>query len=459
MVVDEPSALETNPVDLPPEIVATLATFAPLFSDRTWTKAQILAVGALLAVGSRTVCSVLRIMGKGQEAHFTNYHRVLNRDAWSCLAAGQILLGLIVAIIPQDWPIVLAADDTIERRGGRRIKARGCYRDPIRSSRKHVVKCFGLKWVALMILVPVPWSQRVWALPVLTTLCWPEGTARRATHKTSVDLARQLVLQVRRWLPERRLILVLDGGFAAIELVLACQRRQITMICRLRLDAALYHPPGPQPPGKRGPKPKKGPRQRRLAEWANRKDTPWQEVEVDWYGGRRKVMRVFSRTGLWHRRGQDPVAIRYILARDPEGEQSDAAYFCTDERFLPEEILKYVVQRWSVEVTFEEARAQLGLETQRQWSDLAIARTTPVLLGLFSIVTLLAVQWHRSGLLVAERTAWYEKDSPTFSDCMRLVRQQIWRSRILGPSTEAADVIRLPQPLLEALVHGLSSVA
>ena len=458
-MVDEPSALETNPVDLPPEIIALLATFAPLFSDRTWTKAQILAVGAILATGSRTVCSVLRIMGKGQEAHFTNYHRVLNRDAWSCLAAGQILLGLIVAIIPQNRPIVLAADDTIERRGGRRIKARGCYRDPIRSSRKHVVKCFGLKWVALRILVPVPWSQRVWALPFLTTLCWPEGTARRATHKTSVDLARQLVLQVRRWLPERRLILVLDGGFAAIELVRACQRHQITMICRLRLDAALYHPPGPQPPGQRGPKPKKGPRQRRLAEWANRKDTPWQEVEVDWYGGRRKVMRVFSRTGLWHRRGQDPVAIRYILARDPEGEQSDAAYFCTEERFLPEEILKYVVQRWSVEVTFEEARAQLGLETQRQWSDLAIARTTPMSLGLFSIVTLLAVQWHRSGLLVAERTAWYEKDSPTFSDCMRLVRQQIWRSRIMGPSTETADVIQLPQPLLEALVHGLSSVA
>ena len=87
----------------------------------------------------------------------------------------------------------------------------------MRSSRKHVVKCFGLKWVALMILVPVPWSQRVWALPVLTTLCWPEGTGRRAAHKTSIDLARQMVLQVRRWLPERELILVLDGGFAAVD--------------------------------------------------------------------------------------------------------------------------------------------------------------------------------------------------------------------------------------------------
>ena len=444
-------------MDLPPEMVAILAAFAPLFSDCVWAKAQLLAVGAILATGPRTVCSVLRIMGLGQERHFTNYHRVLNRDAWSCLAAGQILLGLILALIPSDWPIVLAADDTIERRGGRRIKARGCYRDAVRSSRGHLVRCFGLKWIVLTVLVPVPWSQRVWALPLLTTLSWPEGAGRRPTHKTSLDWTRQMILQVRRWLPERTLILTVDGGFAAVPLARACQHHQVVMICRLRLDAALYDPPGPQPPGKRGPKPKKGQRQRRLADWATDSDTPWDRIEVDWYGGQRKAMQVFTGTGLWYTRGQDPVAIRYVLARDPEGELSDAAYFCTDERFGSEEILKYVVQRWSVEVTFEEARAHLGLETQRQWSDLAIARTTPVLLGLFSLVTLLAVQWHQAGLLVAERTAWYEKESPTFSDCMRLVRQQIWQSRIMGPSSEGADGLQLPLPLVEALVHGLSS--
>jgi DDE superfamily endonuclease len=446
-------------VDLPPEIVALLAAFAPLFSDRAWVKAQLLAVGAILATGGRTVCAVLRIMGKSHERHFTNYHRVLNRDAWSCLAAGQILLGLIVAVIPRDWPIALAADDTIERRSGRRIRAKGCYRDPVRSSRKHVVKCFGLKWVALMTLVPVPWSDRVWALPVLTTLCWPEGAGRRPAHKTSIDWTRQMVLQVRRWLPERELILVLDGGFAAVDLARACQRHQVTMICRLRLDAALYHPPGPRPPGRRGPKPKKGPRQRRLTEWVGRSDTPWVEIDVTWYGGHRKPMRVFSRTGLWHRRGQDPVAIRYVLARDPEGKQPDAAYLCTDERFLPEEILRYVVQRWSVEVTFEEARAHLGLETQRQWSDLAIARTTPVLLGLFSLVALAALRCHEAGLLSPERTAWYAKEEPTFSDCLRLIRARIWQVRISGASAGEADMIQLPRGIFEAVIHGLAAAA
>jgi hypothetical protein len=446
-------------MDLPPEMVAVLAAFAPLFSDRVWIKAQTLAVGAILATGNRTVCSALRIMGLSHERHFTNYHRVLNRDAWSCLAAGQVMLALIVAVIPHDWPIVLAADDTIERRRGRRIRAKGCYRDPVRSSRKHVVKCFGLKWVALMVLVPVPWSQRFWALPFLTTLSWPEGAGRRGSHKTSIDWTRQMVLQVRRWLPERQLLLVTDGGFAAVELARACQRHRVVMICRLRLDAALYHPPEPQPPGKRGPKPKKGLRQRRLTEWVGRCDTPWELLEIPWYGGQCKLMQVFSRTGLWHRRGQDPVAIRYVLARDPEGQQPDAAYFCTDERFEPEEILKYVVQRWSVEVTFEEARAHLGLETQRQWSDLAIARATPVLLGLFSVVTLAALRCSEAGLLSAEQTAWYAKPEPTFSDCLRLVRGRIWQARISGTSEDEAEMIQLPRSLVEAVIQGLSIAA
>jgi hypothetical protein len=244
-----------------------------------------------------------------------------------------------------------------------------------------------------------------------------------------------------------------------VELARACQRHRVTMICRLRLDAAVYHPPGPRPPGRRGPTPKKGPRQRRLTEWGRRSDTPWQEVVVDWYGGRRKPVQVFSRAGLWHRRGCDPVAIRYVLARDPEGVQSDAAYFCTDEHFGPEGILRYVVQRWSLEVTFEEARAHLGLETQRQWSDLAIARTTPVLLGLFSVVALAARRCHEAGLLAAEQTAWYAKPEPTFSDCLRVVRVRIWQARIRNTSEGAADVIELPRSLVEAVIQGLSTAA
>ncbi len=447
-------------MSLPPEIVILWAHFAPLFSQPVAAQARVLLIGTLLARGPRTVTAALRIMGLSQETHFTNYHRVLNRAAWSARLASRILLGLIVrSLIPNDWPIVLGADDTIERRGGRRIKARGCYRDAVRSSRKMVVKCFGLKWVSMMVLVQPPWSRQVHALPVMTALCWPEATSKRPTHKTAIDCVRQMVVQMRRWFPDREIVLVLDGGYAAVKLAHACRRQHVALICRLRLDAGLYDPPPAPVPGRRGPKPKKGARQLKLTERAGRGDTPWQEHELEWYGGQRRRMRLFSHTGSWYTPGQDPVAIRYVLVRDPEGELADAAYLCTDEGMLPQQIVEYMARRWAVEVTFEEARAHLGLEARRQWSDRAIARTTPVLLGLYSLVILAASSCHERGLLSPDQTARYPKEEPTFSDCLRLVRERIWRERISPGSCEDGDLIQLTRSVLDASIHSLAAAA
>jgi DDE superfamily endonuclease len=445
---------------LPPEMIVLLAPFAQLFSDRVWLHAQVLVVGAILAPGKRTVSSCLRVMGLGWEGHFTNYHRVLNRAQWSALQASRILLGLLVrVVVPPGATIVLGADDTVERRSGRQIKAKGCYRDAVRSSRKHVVKCFGLKWVSMMLLVPVPWSARVWALPFLTVLCWPPKSRHQRRHKTSVDWVRQMVKQTRRWLPGRLLVLVVDGGFAAVVLARACVASQVTLVSRLRLDAALYHPPTPPAPGKRGRKPAKGTRQRTLKVWAARADTPWQETTLDWYRGKRKRLWVFSRTALWYTPGVAPVALRFVLVRDPEGKLPDAAFFCTDVHAPPEQILHWVVMRWAVEVTFEEARAHLGVETQRQWSDLAIARTTPVLLGLFSLVTVLALHLCPSGQVPVETTAWYHKAEPTFSDCLTLVRRQLWRARYFVNSAAPAEYVQLSREAFAVLLNDLPLAA
>jgi hypothetical protein len=445
---------------LPPEMIVLLAPFAQLFSDRVWLHAQVLVLGAILAPGNRTVSSCLRVMGLAWEEHFTNYHRVLNRAQWSALQAGKILLGLLVqVVVPSGVTLVLGADDTVERRSGRQIKAKGCYRDAVRSSRKHVVKCFGLKWVSMMVLIPIPWATRVWALPFLTVLCWPPKSRHQRRHKTSVDWVRQMLKQTRRWLPGRLLVLVVDGGFSAVALARACVASQVTMVSRLRLDAALYHPPTPPPPGKRGRKPAKGQRHRSLKVWAARADTPWRAATVDWYRGERKVLWVFSRPALWYTPGQTPVAIRFVLVRDPKGKLQDAAFFCTDLHATPEQILGWVVMRWSVEVTFEEARAHLGLETQRQWSDQAIARTTPVLLGLFSLVTVLTLRLCPSGQVPVETTAWYHKAEPTFSDCLTLVRRHLWRARYCVNSASPAEYVQLPREAFEILLNDLPLAA
>src|SRR6266498_5223997 len=192
--------------DLPEAIITVLRHFELLFSERVWEWAKILLVGAILAPGKRTVTSVLRVMGLSQERQFQTFHRVLNRDSWSSRMLSRILLGLLLrAFMPADQPVVMGLDDHIERRRGAKIAAKGIYRDPVRSSKSFFVKTSGLRWVCLMLLAPIPWAQRVWALPFLTVLAPSERyhQEREMAHKTLTDHARQMIVQVRRWLPER----------------------------------------------------------------------------------------------------------------------------------------------------------------------------------------------------------------------------------------------------------------
>jgi hypothetical protein len=237
-------------------------------------------------------------------------------------------------------------------------------------------------------------------------------------------------------------------------LALACVQNQVVMVSRLRWDAALYHQPGPQPPGKRGPKPTRGKRQRSLQGWAERADTPWEDVAVNWYGGQRKELWVFAHTALWYTPGVPPVEIRFVIVADPERKLRLEAFFCTDLQATPVQILEWVIMRWSVEVTFEEARAHLGFETQRQWSDHAIARTTPVLLALFLLVTVLALRLSQGAQVPVPATAWYHKVEPTFVDCLTLVRRHLWRARYFVNSAAEAERIQLPPEAFELLLTG-----
>jgi len=255
---------------LPPDVQLVLSAFAPVFSAPVGQNAFILAVGTILCIGKRTVTSALRVMGLKDEKHFTNYHRVFNRAKWHALVGAKILLGLLICIIPASWPLIIGVDETIERRKGKRIKAKGSYRDAVRSSQNKVVNCFGLKWISMMAIVPLPWSKRPWALPFLTVLA-PSKTyneSRKKRHKTTVDWTCQMIKQVRRWLPYQAIVLAGDGAYAAVKLALCCTGLAVPvcLTSRLRLDACLYDFPPPPQPGKRGPKPKKGKKQTPLSE-------------------------------------------------------------------------------------------------------------------------------------------------------------------------------------------------
>jgi hypothetical protein len=450
--------------DLPVAIIQVLRPFEWAFSERVWEWAKILLIGAILAPGIRTVTAALRVMGLRQERQFQNYHRVLNRAKWSSRTVSQILLGLLVrAFVPVGEPVVLGLDDHIERRRGAKIAAKGIYRDAVASSKSFFVKTSGLRWVSMMLLTPIPWAKRVWALPFLTVLApserYHEERGRR--HKKLTDWARQMITQVRRWLPERALVVVADSSYAVLELLASCAGlpTPVTMVTRLRLDAALYDPAPPREKGKKGAPRKKGERQPSLAHRLLERATVWETLTVRWYGGTTRQVDLASGRAVWYHSGLPVVPIRWVLIRDPLGKFDAQALLSTDQSNAATQIVEWFVLRWQVEVTFEEARAHLGVETQRQWSDLAIVRTTPALLALFSLITLFAHQLLQRQEMPVRQAAWYQKAVPTFSDTLAYVRQQLWPVSISWMSGAKPDVVIIPKALFERLTDTLAFAA
>jgi hypothetical protein len=353
-------------------------------------------------------------------------------------------------------------DDSIERRRGKRISAKGIYRDPVRSSRSFFVKTSGLRWLSLRLLSPMPWAGRVWALPFLTVLAPSQRYCeeRGLRHKTLTDWARQITLQARRWLPGREIVLRGDSSFAVLDRLVALLRHDVIGVTRLRLDAALYEPAPPRQPDAKGRPRKKGKRLPSLAQVLVDASTGWQPVTLsNWYGTPERCLEICSQTAVWFHSGQTPLPIRWVLLRDPPGQFEPQALLCTDPMRDPLCVIGWFVQRWTVEVTFREVRDHLGFESQRQWSDPAIARTTPCLLGLFSLVALFASQLAPRTRCAVWTAAWYCKQQPTFADALAAVRREIWKAQGLSISRAIPDMQKLPRRLRDGVTYALCYAA
>jgi len=433
--------------------------FAPLFSKPVFEKVKVLIVGAILSPASRTVTNALRVMGLSEEKHFLKYHRVLARDRWSSLLAGKILLNLLLKVFGVSDEIVIGFDEHLERRRGGRIKAKGIYRDAVRSSDSFFVKASGLRWLSFMLLAEVPFAKRVWGLPFLTILCPSERyhKERGIRHRRLTERARQAILWIWKWLPDRELIFVGDASFAALDLLNAV-REKVVMVTRLRMDAALYEAAEKLEKRAIGRPRKKGKRLANLTEVVNDEATKWETVLVNWYGVEREIL-LASGTCVWFHVGKEAVPIRWVIVRDPRGVFETQAVLCTKQRAEAKQIVEWYLRRWQVEVTFEESRRHLGIETNRQFSDKAIKRTTPCLFGMFSLVAMMAQELSRGGNLKIRRAAWYEKEVATFSDAIGCVRQQIWESRSFQTSKTEWEMIKIPRSFLETLTETLCFAA
>jgi hypothetical protein len=450
---------------LPPKMVQVLTPFALLFSKRVWQHAQVLLIGAILAPGRRTVSSALRAMGLDQEKRFHRYHRVLSRASWSSREASHVLLGLLVkAFVPEGDPLVVGIDETLERRWGKKIAAKGVYRDPVRSTHENFVKSCGLRWICVMLLVEIPWAARVWALPFLSALAPSEryAAARGRRHKKITEWAWQLLLVVRQWYPQREIVAVADRAYASLKLLNHCRRLRnpITFVSRLRLDAALYEPAPPRHPGQRGRPRLKGERLPNLSVVAEDPNTVWKPTTIaSWHGERERKVEIASETAVWYSTGLFAVPLRWVMVRDPQGQFKTQALLCTNLNADPQRIVSWFVMRWQLEVTFQEVRRHLGFETQRQWSDLAIRRTTPALLGLFSLVTLFAHGRMREAADAFRQAAWYHKSHPTFADALALVRKELWAQEPFYGLLADTETVKIPRVFMERLTDALCYAA
>jgi DDE superfamily endonuclease len=439
-------------------ILAVLDAFRPEFSPRTWTKVVTLVLGTITARGRRTVTAALRQMGLHDEPNFSSYHQVFNRAAWSPRRLARRLLGAaIAAFVPKGVGLSFAIDETLERRWGKKIRIRGHYRDPLASSKERSVAASGIRWIVLALVVNVPWASRPWALPILSLPAPTPKVSQKLgrRHRTIAERARQMIACLRRWLPGVALTVVGDSAYSVIELGLACRRRDVRLIAPLRLDARLFTPAPPKVPGKPGRPRVAGDRLPNLDLVLADPKTAWSRVAVRWYDGSDRDLEIVSGTALWYHSGMDPLPIRWVLTRDPAGQLEPRAYFSTRPEDEPAAIPAEFVKRWPIEVTFEEARAHLGVETQRQWSDLAIERQTPCLLGLYSLMALIGRALHESSPIAIRTAAWYPKAEASFSDVLAAVRRECWGFLDIRTSPRDPSCAEIPRSHLDRLLNAV----
>jgi hypothetical protein len=442
---------------LPQAIIAVLAPFRPLFTAPTWRKLMTLLTGTLLAHGRRTVCSALRFSGEQRNENWSQYHHVLNRARWSPLACSQCLLLLIVeTLVPKDAPITIAIDETLERRWGPQISKRGNFRDSALSSHKRSVSSNGLRWIVMAVVVTPGWTKQSWSLPFLavfsTAPAFAEAAGKR--HKTIAMWAGQMVSAVHRWLPGRDISVLGDGAYSCLALGLHCAHRKVSLITPAEFDYAFHDALLPVEQRPKGGKPRiVGTRQPTLDQVLIDPTTRWEEKEIEWYGQGKQTIQWCSMTAWWHRAKLPPLPIRWVLIRDPTGKHKPKALLCTDQDACALTIILTFMKRWSLESTFEEAHAHLGIQTQRQWSDLAIERTTPLLLCTYSFVTLIGTHLALHEAIIVEQAAWYRKSAATFHDVLAAVRLQIWKLQINPTSPRDPAVGLLPHSVLDRLLY------
>jgi len=366
-------------LSLPHAAEPLVSNFSIAFTRPTYQRFILLLVGSIVTSGRRTVSRILWTIRSLVQGHPCSYHRFFSQARWSLWPLAKVLVLSVAALVPMDEPIMVAGDDTVAEHNGRKIWGKACHRDAVHSGRRWTVRKWGHRWVVLAILVKLPFASRRWALPVLCALYVPPAMSKsqKRRHKVPSQLAQSLLASLMHWLPQRRFIFLGDGHFSGHELAdFAHRHRQrLTLIGRLRRNARLFDKPPkaslrrrcgrPQRKGKQLPSPGE-----QVASARPHK------LKVRWYGSTHRRVGVVSGKGIWYR-GPLLAPIRWVCVQDPINKRSDF-FYSTDQKLSSRQIIELYAARWSLEVTFQECKQHLGLESPHQRTRRSVLRAAPI---------------------------------------------------------------------------------
>ena len=446
---------------IPPLAQPLLLAFAATFTHPTFQRWLLLLVAAILTPGGHTISNLLRTVSLLAAGQPSSYHRVFSHRRWAVWGVGRALAGFILTHGVPEGPVYVAGDDTVDEHPGRKVFGKARHRDPVRSSHSFTAYRWGHKWVVLSILVKFSFATRPWALPVLVVLYrseeWNRKHGRR--HKTPATLMRQLLAVLIHWFPERHLIFAGDGSYGTHDLARFAhqQRRHLTVVSRFYPNANLYAPPpavlGKPKAGRPRQKGAKQPAPQQVVAGAKRR-----RMTVGWYGGTTRKVEVVSGTAHWYKGGQGLVAVLGVFVHDLTGTHRDEYFFTTAVKMPRPQLVETYTGRGSIETTFQELRAYLGLETTRGRTQATVRRAAPCLFGLFSVVALLyallPARYSRGGYVL-----WSGKSEVTFSDAITAVRRWVWVEWVFVTCGHKQAFTKLPRPLRAVLLYALAPAA
>jgi hypothetical protein len=434
-------------------------SLAGAFTRPTFLRFVVLGLAAILTIGCRTVCNLLRTLGALAPGHPSSYHRFFSKRRWSSWRLARALTTWVFDHLVPEGKVLLAGDDTVDEHPGDKVFGKGCHRDPVRSTHSFTAFRWGHKWVVLAVLVRFPFTKRLWALPVLVALYHSDkgDLAAGRKHKTPQQLLRQLCRVLRRWFPRRSFVLSADGDYASHELArfASGQKGRLVLVSKFYPDANLYEPPPaycgkgrPRVKGKELAKPEQvvaGARRTRL-------------TGVAWYGGGRREVEVVSGAGRWYKSGHGLVAVLWVYVHDLSGTHRDEYFFTTDVTMSAREVVETYVGRWNIETTFQEMRSYVGLETTRGWKEKTVLRAAPCLFGLYTLVACLHGQLPKRYARL-RAVEWAGKADVTFSDAITAVRRWLWVEWVFAIPGYKPAFQKLSRPFRCLLLHALAPAA